>query len=372
MKFVTNRDALFGVLGVAQDVISIKSPVSILSNVLLQTDKENQKVIVKCTNSTVNAITSFNAEIEEPGEITIFCDKLMNIISSLPPGDVEIFTQQTEIIVEPVAKKIKFKIKTLASDKFPVINEFVKENSISIAAKDLKNLINNTIFAVSTDRNRHIITGCYLCKKDNYLYMVATDMRRMSICKCVDFNSDFKDVIIPDKMLSIVEKYCANEGELLINSTGRMFMVKSGNLEISSSVFEGNYPSWQKVIPNGLDHTIIVSKKEFENAIKTAGIMLTKDSRIELNIEQNKLTVNTPETDIGSATEEIAAVYNDTTAMLVLNIQYVADVLKVINSENIAIDFKVNQENKVSEAIIIRESEITDTCYKHIIMPIRN
>lgn len=369
MKFTTNRDSMLNVLNIAQDVITNKSPISILSNVLLQTDEN--RVIVKCTNSTVNAVTSFCAEIEEPGEITIFCDKLINIISSLLSGDVEIFSQQNEIIVKPVAKKIKFKIKTLAADKFPVVNGFVQDNAISIAAKDLKNLIHNTIFAVATDRTRHIITGCFVCKKDNFLYMVATNMRRMSICKCVDFNSDFIDAIIPDKLLYIIEKYCNNEGDLLINSTGRMFMVKSGNLEISSSVFEGNYPQWQKVIPNGLDHTVTVSKKELENAIKTAVIMSAKDSRIELNIEPGKMTVNTPETDIGSATEEIAAVYDGLPVMIVLNIQYVADVLKVINSESIVIDFKVNQENKVTEAIIIRESEITDTCYKHIIMPMR-
>ena len=369
MKFTTNRDSLLNVLNIAQDVITNKSPISILSNVLLQTSEN--RVIVKCTNSTVSAVTSFSAEIEEPGEVTIFCDKFMNIISSLPVGDIEVFSQQNEIIVKPTGKKIKFKIKILAADKFPIVNGFVQENAISIAAKDLKNLIHNTIFAVSTDRNRHIVTGCFICKKDNFLYMVATNLRRMSICKCVDFNSDFIDAVIPDKMLSIVEKYCSSEGDLLINSTGRMFMVKSGNLEVSSSVFEGNYPNWQKVIPDGLDHTVTVSKQELENAIRTAVIMSAKDSRIELNIEPGKITVNTPESDIGSATEEIAALYDGSPVMIILNIQYVSDVLKVINSENIAIDFKVNQESKVTEAIIIRESEKTDTCYKHIIMPMR-
>ena len=84
MKFVTSKDAILRVLSVAQEVITNKSAISIMSNVLLQTDKENNKVIVKCTNSTINAISSFNADIVEEGETTVFCDKFVSVISSLP------------------------------------------------------------------------------------------------------------------------------------------------------------------------------------------------------------------------------------------------------------------------------------------------
>ena len=367
MKFKTNRDSLLNVLSVAQEVITNKSPISILSNVLLQTDEN--RVIVKCTNSTVNALTSFVAEIEEPGEVTIFCDKLMTVVSSLPMGDVEVFSSGIEIIVQPVAKKIKFKIKTQAADKFPIIKSFVQENAIKVAGKDFKNLIHTTSFAVSTDQNRFIMTGCFICKKDNYLTMVATDTRRMSICKCVDFNENFTSVIVPKKMLTVVEKFCSDEGDILINSTDKLFMVKSGNLEIITSLFEGKYPNWEKVVPTEQDHTVSVSKKDIENAIKTAVIMSAKDSRVELVVEPEKMTVKTPESDMGSAKEEIAAVYDREPITIALNIQFLADVLRVIDSENVSIDFKVNQDNKVSGALLVRESEKKENNYIHIIMP---
>ena len=318
MKFKTNRDSLLNVLSVAQKVITNKSPISILSNVLLQTDEN--RVILKCTNSTVHAITSFAAEIEEPGETTIFCDKLMTVVSSLPMGDVEVFSSGIENIVQPVAKKIKFKIKTQAADKFPIVKGFSEEGAIKVAARDFKNLIHNTSFAVSTDQNRYLMTGCFICKNDNYLTMVATDTRRMSVCKCVNFNSDFTDIIVPKKMLSVVEKFCSNEGDILLNSNEKMFMVKSGNLEITGSTFDGKYPTWQKVIPTELTHTVKVPKNDLENTIKTAVIMSAKDSRVELMIEPEKMTVKTPDTDMGSATEEIAAVYNGDPVTIALSL----------------------------------------------------
>lgn len=367
MKFKTNRDSLLNVLSVAQEVITNKSPISILSNVLLQTDEN--RVIVKCTNSTVNAITSFAAEIEEPGEVTIFCDKLMTVVSSLPLGDVEVFSSGIEIIVQPVAKKIKFKIKTQAADKFPIIKNFIQENAIKVAAKDFKNLIRTTSFAASTDQNRFIMTGCFICKKENYLTMVATDTRRMSICKCVDFNESFTSVIVPKKMLTVVEKFCSDEGDILINSTDKLFMVKSGNLEIITSLFEGKYPNWEKVVPAELDHTVSVSKRELENAIKTAVIMSAKDSRVELTIEPEKMTVKTPDSDMGSAVEEIAAIYTGEPAMIAINIQYLSDALKAIEADSISIDFKVNEDNKCKGALIVRESEKKENNYTHIIMP---
>ncbi len=367
MKFTTSREALLKVITIAQDVITNKSPVSILSNVLLQT-AEN-KVIVKATNSTVNLITSFGAEIEEEGELTLFCDKLLTIINSLPMGDVEILTKENDVIVQPIGKKVKFKIKSLAADKFPVINPFKADNSIEVASKDFKNLIKNTIFAVSTDPNRYNMTGCYVCKSDNLLSMVATDGRRMSVCNCVDFSSEFIPAIIPTKFLSVLEKFCSDEGNIQITTTNKMCFVKAGNLEISTALIDGQYPMWQKVLPNGLDRTVTVSKKEFEDALKCACIMVQKNGRVQMTIDKNKLEISSPDTEYGSSKQEIAAVYDGDSVNIALNALYLNDVLKVIDAESISIDFTINEDKRVTKALIVRESDSQKNNYTHVVMP---
>ena len=369
MKFVTSRDALLRVLGVAQEVITNKSPVSIMSNVLLQTDKDNQKVIVKCTNSTVSAISSFGAQIEEEGEITVFCDKFVSVISSLPMGDVEVVTGENEIVVKPLGKKVKFKIKTLASDKFPVFKGFNSENSIKIAAKDFKNLMKHTTFAVSADTNRYMMTGCYLTKEDNWLYMVATDGRRMSMCTCADFSPEFTSAIIPVKVFSVIDKVCQDEGEVEINTTEKTFFFKGFGYEISSSLIEGQFPSWQKVLPKELDHTITVSKADLEDAIKRTVIMAAKNGRIQMWLDTDKMVISSPENEVGSSKEEIEAKYSGEPAEIALNAMYLSDVLRVINSDDISIDFKFNQENKVSSALIVRPVDKENIPYTHVIMP---
>ena len=367
MKFTTSREALLKVITIAQDIITNKSPVSILSNVLLQT--ADNKVIVKCTNSTVKVVTSFGAEIEEEGELTVFCDKFMSIVSSLPMGDVEISSKENEVLVQPIGKKVKFKIKSLAADKFPIINGFVADQVTELSAKDLKNLIRNTIFAVSTDQNRYIMTGCYLCKVENLLTMIATDGRRMSVCNCVDFSPDFTPAIIPTKFLSVLEKFCSDEGNIQMVTTNKTCSVKAGNLEVSTTLIDGQYPMWQKVLPTGLDHSVTVSKKELEDAVKCACIMVQKNGRVQMAVDKGKLEISSPDTEIGSSKQEIAAVYDGDPVEIALNALYLNDVLKVIDSENITIDFAINEEGKVNKALIVRESENNKTSYTHVVMP---
>lgn len=369
MKFVTSKDAILRVLSVAQEVITNKSAISIMSNVLLQTDKENNKVIVKCTNSTINAISSFNADIVEEGETTVFCDKFVSVISSLPMGDIEIESSEIEILVKPLGKKVKFKIKSLAADKFPVFNGFNPENSIQIAAKDFKNLIKHTAFAVSTDSNRYIMTGCYLTKEDNLLYMVATDGRRMSVCNCVDFSPDFTSAIIPVKIFSIIEKLCQDEGQIEINTTDKMFFFRAYGYELSSSLISGQYPSWKKVVPSGLDHTFTISKKELDEAMKRTVIMAARNGRIQMHLDADKMEISTPETENGSSKEELDAKYSGEPADIALNAMYLSEVLKVIDSDDISIDFKFNQDNRVTSALIVRAADNINTPYTHVIMP---
>ena len=74
MKFITSKDAFIKVLGVCQEVINSKSPISILSNVYLETNDDY--VVVKCTNSAVSAKTKFNAEIIEKGNTPEMLEKV--------------------------------------------------------------------------------------------------------------------------------------------------------------------------------------------------------------------------------------------------------------------------------------------------------
>ena len=117
MKFTFERDAMIKEIAIAQEVITTKSPLSILSNILLIA--KNNELIIKATDSTLKFTTIVPVDIQEEGSTTIFCDKFMSILSSIPSGDVEFIQEDIEVTIKPTTKRFTAKLKSQTSDKFP-------------------------------------------------------------------------------------------------------------------------------------------------------------------------------------------------------------------------------------------------------------
>lgn len=372
MKFTFDRDAMIKEISVAQEIITNKSPVSILSNILVIA--ENNNLTIKATDSTVKFTTIIPVDIQEEGRTTIFCDKFMSILSSLPSGDVEFIQDDIEVVIKPIAKRFTAKLKSQTSDKFPEIGTSENLPFFEIPAKEFKEMIRQTIFAVSDDKNRYFMTGVYFVKKDDVLTMVATDGRRLS---CVNKSAagvpDFQPAIIPTKILSCILKNASDEGNIQVSVIDKSIFVKFANLEFSSVLIDGQFPNYQKVIPENLEKSIMVNKADLEAALRRTTIMVDKKvSRIIFKISSGVLKLISPESEIGTADEEIPCRYDGQNISMSLNFTYVTEPLKVIDSENVVFDFNINEassdeEAVISKAVIMRSEPAGD--YIHVIMP---
>lgn len=372
MKFVFDRDAMIKEIAIAQEIITNKSPVSILSNILVIA--ENGTLTIKATDSTVKFTTNVPVDIEEEGRTTIFCDKFMSILSSLPSGDIEFIQEDIGVTIKPISKKVKFQLKSQASDKFPEIGSSENIPFFELSSKDFKEMIKETIFAVSDDRNRYFMTGVYFVKNGETLTMVATDGRRLS---CVNKSAinvpDFQPAIIPTKILSTILKHAPEEGNIEVAVIDKSIIVKFGSMEFSSVLIDGQFPNYQKVIPENLTMSIQVNKTDLDAALKRTTIMVDKKvSRIIFKISSGILKLVSPDTELGNADEEIPCRYDGQDISMALNFNYVTEPLKVIDSENVVFDFNINDnetgdEANITKAVIMRSEPAGD--YIHVIMP---
>ena len=372
MKFTFDRDAMIKEISIAQEIITNKSPISILSNILLIA--ENGALIIKATDSTVKFSTTIPVDIQEEGRTTIFCDKFMGILSQLPSGDVEFDQKDIEVVIKPIAKRFTAKLKSQTSDKFPEIGSSENIPFFEIGSKDFKEMIKHTMFAVSDDRNRYFMTGVYFLKNGDTLTMVATDGRRLS---CVNKSAagipDFTPAIIPTKILSCILKNAPDEGNIQVSVIEKSLFVKFGNFEFSSVLIDGQFPNYTKVIPEGLTQSIMVNKADLDAALKRTTIMVDKKvSRIIFKISSGELRLISPESDSGSADEIIPCRYEGQNISMALNFTYVTDPLKVIDSENVVFDFNVNEnqvgdEATITKAVMMHGDPAGD--YSHVIMP---
>lgn len=363
MKFTFDRDAMIKEIAVTQEIISNKSPISILSNILLIA--ENNTLTIKASDSSVNFITKIPVDIHEEGTTTIFCDKFMSILSALPSGEVEFDQKDIIVTIKPAAKKVKFQLKSMASDKFPEIVSSEGVQFYEVPSKDIKEMIAQTIFAVSEDSNRYFLTGVYLEKIEDKLVMVATDSRRLSyIEKEIAQNiNDFPSAIIPTKVLNSVLKNAPAEGNVYFAVVDKMIFIKFGNYEYSSILVEGKFPNYHRVIPENQTSYFIVDKKEMEAALKRMTILMDKKvARVIFKIQPGVLTLISPESNLGNADEEIPCQYDGPEVTMAFNYIQIEEPLKVIETERITFEF-----TESPKPITIKSNPESD--YFHIVMP---
>ncbi len=372
MKFIFDKDAMIKEIAIAQEIISTKQAADIRSNVALSAS--NNTLTIKATDSKVNFETQIPVQIQEEGSTTIYCDKFMGILTSLPEGDIE-FNQETgsegeqviSVLIKPVAKKIKFQIKTMSTDKFPDFSSADNVPYFDVPSKDIKEMITQTVFAVSDDVTRLFMNGVFFEKKGEELRLVATDGRRLSYeSKSILAGvADFPSIIIPPKILNIISKKAPEEGNISIAVVDKMIFFKFGTYKFGSILLEGQIPNYERVIPEHQEHSFQVQKNDLVDALKRVALMVDKKAgRLFFNISDGVLKITSHQSEMGSADEEIPCEYAGQNYVLALNYRYVEEPLKVMNSDRITFEFTEEMKQ-----VTMRPEPAAD--YFHIIMPMQ-
>lgn len=363
MKFSFDRDAILKEIAIAGEITSNKSPISILSNILLVA--ENNSLTIKATDSSVNFKTAIPIDVQEEGSATIYCDKFMSILTSLPQGEIEFVQENAKVTIKPLSQKIRFELKSIASDKFPQMSENENAKFFALPAKVTKEMISKTIFSVSEDTNRFFMTGVYFTKKNDELVMVSTDGRRLSFSSgdIAEHIPDFPSSIVPTKILYVILKHASDEGEIQIAFDEKIMFVKFGSYEFSSALLEGQFPNYEKVIPQNQKFSFSVLKSELDLALRRNTILIDKKvSRILFRLTSGKLTIVSPETELGNSEETIPCQYDGDETTIALNYLYVTEPLKVISDERVVFEF-----TEAMKAITMRSEN--DKNSFHVIMP---
>ncbi|NOY08240.1 MAG: DNA polymerase III subunit beta [Spirochaetes bacterium] len=366
MKFICEKSDIAKEIAIAQEIISSRNSLSILSNVYLEAG--NNRLIIKATDLKVSFGTSIPVEIVKPGRTTIFCDKFLSILRTLPEGEIEFeLSDSMMLFIRPKFKKIEFQLKTIPSDKYPEIQKISGDLFFEFPQSDFLEMISKTMFAVSNDETRYFMNGPYLEKVDDRLIMVATDGRRLSLTNksIKDYAENIKGIIIPVKILSLVKKLSSGEGNLKIAISDKNIFFNLGEVQLSSSLIEGQFPNYNRVIPEESKYLIIVNKEALINALTRVSVLAEQKSRkVIFSLSGNVLTVDSEETEIGEAREEIECKYDGPDTVIAVNYIYVLDPLKEMDSDQLSIGF--TEENK---ALTIKSLPEKD--YLHIVMPMQ-
>ena len=366
MKFTCNKEVLLKEISIAQEIIASKNAILILSNIYLEAVKD--KLIIKAKDMKVNFQTEIPVTVIETGATTVYGDKFFGIISTFPYDEIEFSQKDNTAVIKPVTlKKPEYKLKSIASDKFPEI-PVSSDPYFEMPIKDFREMIQQSVFAVSDDETRYFMNGVFLEKSEDKINMVATDGRRLAfVSKNADKKiNDFSGVIIPPKILSTVYKRSGDEGLVNISISDKMIFINFASYQFSSVLIEGMFPNYKKVIPEKQDYSLSFKREEMLNALRRVSLMVEKKShRIFLGVSPGKILVYSEESEIGKVEDEIPCKYDGEEITIALNYRYMEEPFKIMTEEDIVIKF-----TSVTKAITIEP--VPEKDFFHIVMPMQS
>ncbi|MCL2244332.1 MAG: DNA polymerase III subunit beta [Treponema sp.] len=366
MIFTCSKEVLLKEISIAQEIIASKNAISILSNVYLETGKNS--LSIKATDRNVYFQTEVPVNVVESGSTTVYGDKFLGILSSFPYDEFEFSQKENTAVIKPTSlKKPEYKLKIITSDKYP---EFPVSSSsfFEMPIKEFREMIQQSVFAVSDDETRYYMNGVFLEKIEDKIMMVATDGRRLAyISKTAGSNiEDFTGIIIPPKILNTIFKRSGDEGLVSISVSDKSIYINFASYKFSSVLIEGNFPNYKKVIPENQDFFLTVKRDEMLNALRRVSLMVEKKShRIYLGVSTGKMAVYSEESEMGTVEDEIPCQYEGEETTIALNYRYMEEPFKIMTDDEIKIRF-----SSAIKAITIEP--VPEKDFFHIVMPMQS
>jgi DNA polymerase-3 subunit beta len=365
MKFLCEKNAIIKEVIIAQEIISSRQALSVLSNVYLEAS--DNSLLIKASDSNVTFYTKVPVSVMMGGKTMVKGDTLLGILNSVPDGDIEFENADVKLMIKPASKKVKFHLKTMHTDQFPEFENPGDAITFEMPIVDFKSMIRQTIFSVSDDQTRYFMNGVFFEKDGDKFKMVATDGRRMAYAE-KDVNGsvdDFEGIIIPDKMLNLILKHSSDEGNIIISIKDSTIFVNFGSLYFSSKLIEGQFPNYRRVIPENFLYQFVVNRKEILDAFKRVALLIEKkNKRVMFKLTNDSLSIITDDTEIGMAEEEVGCKYDGDETEIAFNYEFIEDPFKIIEEDEICFYF-----SDVNKAVTVKP--VPESYFFHVLMPMQ-
>lgn len=363
MKIICNQKLLANKIGIAQKAISSKTTLELLKGILLCA--KGDQLTLTGYDLEIGIETYTQAEVVQEGEIVVNARLFGDIIRKLPDSFVEIETDaENNVYINCLSSR--FKIKGDSAKEFPKLPD-VNENELYNIPQDLlKNMIKQTVFAISQDQTKPVLMGELLEIVDGNISLVAIDGYRLAVRSCsVDNISNNIKVIIPGKTLNDVNSLLSSEEDVRVGFDDKNAIFMINETKIITRLLEGDFIDYKKLLPREHNSKVKLKTKDLLNSIERASLLSQseKNNLIKLSI-RDKVMAITSNTDKGNVYEEVNLELEGDYLDIAFNSRYFLEGLKNIDSEEIFIEFTTN----VNPCII---KPVDGVKYTYLLLPVR-
>ena len=345
MKAVVPREQLLRSVQIVERGVGERSTLPILSHLLIVGTAG--KLMLSATDLDVGLSCQCPATIEEEGAIAIPARRFGDVVKELPEEDVALQVKKNNTMSIQCGSSF-IRMMGLPKEEFPQLPTPDDERPLTIPQTTLKEMIQLTTFAMSTEETRYTLNGTLMVLKGNQLTLVATDGRRLAAITRELAHAEPQEhrLILPAKTVHELLRLLREEGEVAVHLlTGHQLAFVLDGVTLISRLIEGEFPNYEKVIPDEAPTKVVLDRQGFMAATRRANLLTTPASpSIRLELAKDRLTIFKESPEIGEVREELPAKYRGHDLAIHFNPHYLLDVLKVLPTDDVAFELASNKQ----------------------------
>ena len=379
MKLVCAQNNLNSHLSLVSRAVSSRPTHPVLANVLLNADAKTQRVSLSAFDLSLGIQTSFPAQVEESGSLTLPAKLLGDIVSRLPDGDITLDSgneADAGLLTTLTCASGRYQMRGMGAEEFPELPVIEDGELATLSAEALIDGLRGSLFAASADETKQVLTGVHLSLQPDGLEFAATDGHRLSVVQTIEEEASpdrsksetALNVTIPAKALQELVKMLGQGGSsVAVQFDQGQAIFEWTDQRLTSRLLEGQYPNYRQLIPKQFSHQMTVDRRLLLGALERISVLADQKNNIvkmSLNDSTQELTLSVDAQDVGSGRETMPAQISGDSLEVAFNVKYLVDGLKAIATTEV----QMQLNTATSPAILSPLGSIKMT---YLVMPVQ-
>jgi DNA polymerase-3 subunit beta len=364
MKLSATREQILAPLQSVIGVVERRQTMPVLSNVLLAA--RNNRVSVTGTDLEVELVATSDAQVQQPGDVTVPGRKLLDIFRALPEKtSVTVATDGERVSIK--AGKSRFTLSTLPASEFPVVDEINAQQTLTLSQGDFRRLIDKTHFSMAQQDVRYYLNGLLLETDGKILRAVATDGHRLALCEA-ELETKAKNnqqVILPRKGVLELQRILGGDGNVDLAIGTNHVRAQIGDIRFTSKLIDGRFPEYGRVIPANPSKLVEADRDGLRQALQRTAILSNEKYRgVRINFKTDVITIQAHNPEQEEAEDQVEVSYQGDEVEIGFNVNYLLDALAAVDSEKVTLGLTDG-----NSSCLVRAAGTTNT--KYVVMPMR-
>jgi DNA polymerase-3 subunit beta len=393
MKLICAQNELTAHLSLVSRAVPSRPSHPVLANVLLRADEETQRVSLTGFDLSLGVQTSFSAQVESGGTLTLPAKLLSDIVSRLPDGEITLATETGDMTATLTCAFGRYQVRGMGAEEYPELPTIDDGDVAYLPVESLIEGLRGSLFSTSADETKQVLTGVHLTVESDSLEFAATDGHRLAVVQTVSAeledgepaasatangkkttdteNAKVEfDVTVPSKALRELERMLQvhqDTGAIAVHFDQGQLTFEWANQRLTSRLLEGQYPNYRQLIPRQFSRQMTVERRVFVGALERIAVLADQKNsivKLEMSNAQQELVLSVDAADVGSGRESVAAQISGEDLEIAFNVKYLLEGLKALNTNEIQMQFNTS----TSPSIV---TPLGGTKMTYLVMPVQ-